>query len=110
MANLVSEYEEFANSVDYDDCGKKMLCILAGKRQHELEWDEEMLVKSYTRRIDYSSPTVQFAVAVQVGSNSPQNCENVYSNCLHTIKELLSLLRDQGISVDIPGTDRDVSF
>jgi len=32
MAGLISEYEVFANSLDFDDCGKKFLCQMSGKK------------------------------------------------------------------------------
>jgi len=108
MRSMTEEYEEYANSLDFDDCGKKLLCQLAGKKAEDMEWDEEMLIKSYSKDIDYTSPTVQFSVATQVGMSSPENCDTVYSNCLLTKQELLSSLRDQGLSVDIPGSDRKI--
>ncbi|XP_023332580.1 uncharacterized protein LOC111704546 isoform X3 [Eurytemora carolleeae] len=88
MADLISEYEVFANSLDFDDCGKKFLCQMSGKKSEDLEWDEEMMV----------------------GKSSVGNCDAVYSNCLLTQEELVDSLRNQGLSVDIPGADRDCSF
>ncbi|XP_023332581.1 uncharacterized protein LOC111704546 isoform X4 [Eurytemora carolleeae] len=68
MADLISEYEVFANSLDFDDCGKKFLCQMSGKKSEDLEWDEEMMV----------------------GKSSVGNCDAVYSNCLLTQEMITS--------------------
>ncbi|XP_023332579.1 uncharacterized protein LOC111704546 isoform X2 [Eurytemora carolleeae] len=90
MADLISEYEVFANSLDFDDCGKKFLCQMSGKKSEDLEWDEEMMVTAYTQPLNYSSPSVQFTVATQVGKSSVGNCDAVYSNCLLTQEMITS--------------------
>eukprot|EP00088_Acartia_fossae_P008904 TRINITY_DN1428_c0_g1_i4.p1 TRINITY_DN1428_c0_g1~~TRINITY_DN1428_c0_g1_i4.p1 ORF type:complete len:173 (-),score=31.83 TRINITY_DN1428_c0_g1_i4:300-818(-) len=111
MGVEIEEYEEHANRLDYDDCGKKFLCLLAGNS--DLEWDEKLIIEKYSinpARMDYTSPTVQFNVATQVGKTNPENCENVYSNCISSLKEMQSFLRSQGLSIDIKGKSSDSSL
>jgi len=110
--NLVYEYEEKANQLDYDDCGKKLICMLATKSDFDLEWDEKLLLKSFTvhpARLDYKSPAIQFHVAAQVGKADGNNCQRFYPNCLSTIEELLQSLR-QGMSIDVWGESSDCSI
>ena len=36
MGEMLNEYAQYANTLDYDDCGKKLLCKLAGKKKGKL--------------------------------------------------------------------------
>jgi len=113
MEKRIREYHEYANRLDYDDCAKKFLCLISGKPDSELDWDEQLLMSVYSvssQQIDYTAPTVQFNVAAQVGYKNSENCENVYSNCFASMEELQKSLRSQGLSIDIEGTSSDCSL
>lgn len=103
---------KYANNIDQEDCAKKMLCQLAGKRRtiggNSLSWDEQLLINAFdVDAIDYASSSVQFNVAVQVGKKEANNCPEVYSRCNLNLEEMLKTLRRQGISFEIPGDEKD---
>merc|ERR1712004_700884 len=86
--------------------GKRLLCEIA-RKEGQLEWDETLLMNYYkANRIDYTSKSLFFNIAVKVGLEG-QLCEEVYPRCILALPELLRILRRQGISFDIPGQDRD---
>jgi len=95
-----------SNKADAEDCAKRLLCEIASK-EGQLEWDEKLLMEYYkANRIDYTSKSLFFNIAVKVGQEG-QKCNEVYPRCILGLPELLRILRRQGISFDIPGKDRD---
>jgi len=95
-----------ANKADAEDCAKRLLCEIA-RKDGQLEWDETLLMDYYrANRIDYTSKSLFFNIAVKVGQEG-QKCNEVYPRCLLGLPELLRILRRQGISFDIPGEERD---
>jgi hypothetical protein len=114
VAKQVSLSYKFANNNDAEDCAKKLLCELAGKRKESkspMAWDEELLLEAFdAEEIDYTSASVQFQVAVKVGKKNESNCRDVYSRCSLDLQQMLKMLRRQGISFIIPGEERDCSI
>jgi len=109
----ISELQELKTRVvkdaifhDSEDCAKKLLCGLAG-RDPPLQWDEELLLNYYNQRVDYSSDTLFFNIAVKVGKDGFRSCTEVYPRCLLDLETLLGMLRRQHISFHIPGQQRD---
>jgi len=106
LEDLREESLMMSNKADAEDCGKRLLCEIA-RKEGQLEWDEKLLVNYYrANRIDYTSKSLFFNIAVKVGQEG-QKCNEVYPRCILGLPELLRILRRQGISFDIPGKDRD---
>merc|ERR1719209_2560320 len=106
LEDLREESLMMSNKADAEDCGKRLLCEIA-RKEGQLEWDEKLLLNYYrANRIDYTSKSLFFNIAVKVGQEG-QNCNEVYPRCILGLPELLRILRRQGISFDIPGKDRD---
>lgn len=108
IGKTVDKTFQYVSKLDAEDCGKKLLCGLAGK-QGKLTWDEELMLKAFQGSIDYTSPYVQLRVAVEVGRRNVTNCKMVYSRCSLQLHEMTKLLRRQGISFEIPGQEKDCS-
>jgi len=106
LKHLKDESMQLINEVDDDDCAKKFLCELARKKG-PLNWDEELLLKNYDAKVDYASMSLFFNIAVKVGKDKERKCSDVYPRCLMSLKEMLNILRRQGISFEIPGDERD---
>jgi len=108
LFDLKKESLLLANKADADDCGKRLLCELAGKRKEELSWDEELMLEYYeASRVDYTSDSLFFNIAVKVGREKERSCTDVYPRCLMALPEMLKILRRQGISFEIPGEEKD---
>jgi len=106
LDDIKEESLMMANKADAEDCAKRLLCEIA-RKEGQLEWDETLLMNYYkANRIDYTSKSLFFNIAVKVGLEG-QLCEEVYPRCVLALPELLRILRRQGISFDIPGQDRD---
>jgi len=106
LDDIKEESLMMANKADAEDCAKRLLCEIA-RKEDQLEWDETLLMNYYkANRIDYTSKSLFFNIAVKVGLEG-QLCEEVYPRCVLALPELLRILRRQGISFDIPGQDRD---
>jgi len=106
LDDIREEMLMMANKADAEDCGKRLLCEIA-RKEDELEWDETLLMDYYkASRIDYTSKSLFFNIAVKVGQEG-QKCNEVYPRCILGLPELLRILRRQGISFDIPGKERD---
>jgi len=113
LEDIKEESLMMANRADAEDCAKRLLCEIARKELYLpdsgdlLEWDEMLLLDYYrANRIDYTSKSLFFNIAVKVGQEG-QKCNEVYPRCILALPELLRILRRQGISFDIPGKDRD---
>lgn len=109
LMSTADEYLSQANHIDYDDCGKKTLCLLASKKKAELEWDESLLLMAFDGQIDYTSPGLHFSTAVQVGKKDKEKCGELYPRCYLMLEELLEGFRSHGFSVDIPSQNRSCS-
>jgi len=106
LEDIREESLMMSNKADAEDCGKRLLCEIA-RKEGKLEWDEKLLMEYYrANRIDYTSKSLFFNIAVKVGQEG-QKCNEVYPRCILALPELLRILRRQGISFDIPGKDRD---
>merc|ERR1719234_2019121 len=106
LEDIKEESLMMANKADAEDCAKRLLCEIA-RKDDQLEWDENLLMDYYrANRIDYTSKSLFFNIAVKVGQEG-QKCNEVYPRCILGLPELLRILRRQGISFDIPGQDRD---
>jgi len=106
LEDIKEESLMMANKADAEDCAKRLLCEIA-RKEEQLEWDENLLMDYYrANRIDYTSKSLFFNIAVKVGQEG-QKCNEVYPRCILGLPELLRILRRQGISFDIPGQDRD---
>merc|ERR1719234_2910349 len=106
LEDIKEESLMMANKADAEDCAKRLLCEIA-RKEDQLEWDETLLMDYYrANRIDYTSKSLFFNIAVKVGQEG-QKCNEVYPRCILGLPELLRILRRQGISFDIPGQDRD---
>merc|ERR1719234_2610496 len=106
LEDIKEESLMMANKADAEDCAKRLLCEIA-RKEEQLEWDENLLMDYYrASRIDYTSKSLFFNIAVKVGQEG-QKCNEVYPRCILGLPELLRILRRQGISFDIPGQDRD---
>merc|ERR1711971_201727 len=106
LEDIKEESLMMANKADAEDCAKRLLCEIA-RKEDQLEWDENLLMDYYrANRIDYTSKSLFFNIAVKVGQEG-QKCNEVYPRCILGLPELLRILRRQGISFDIPGQDRD---
>jgi len=106
LEDIREESLMMANKADAEDCAKRLLCEIA-RKEDQLEWDETLLMDYYrANRIDYTSKSLFFNIAVKVGQEG-QKCNEVYPRCILGLPELLRILRRQGISFDIPGKEKD---
>jgi len=98
-----------ANELDVESCAKKFLCELA-KTKGELEWDEELVLKQFTKKVDWTSSSLFFNIAVKLGNEDKRTCSTIYPMCSLSKEDMTDVFRRQGISFTIPGKDRNCMF
>ena len=64
----MSEYLQQALSSDKNDCVKRVICHLNSFDLGRAKmWDEKLIAKAVSQKINYTSPSMHLQVAVNVG-------------------------------------------
>lgn len=96
-----------AHLEDSGDCIKRLLCELQSKKDQDLPWDEILIKKSVASKIDYMSPILQLQLAVDLGTKQgPKQCSVVYSRCAFDSDVIMELMRQQGTSLELSGSNQ----
>lgn len=111
---------------DSSDCVKRLLCELQAIKDRDLSWDEYVIKKSILPVLDYSSPTLQFNIAADVGRQEGiDQCSIVYNRsvdktpgikktlkfgrfffrCVFDSSDIMKLMRQRGTSLELPTND-----
>ena len=90
-----------AHFEDSSDCVKRLLCELQSKSE-DLSWDEILIQNMIEPKIDYTDPTLQFSLAVDLGRKQDAlQCSIVYSRCVFDSDDIMELMRQRGTSLQL---------
>ena len=91
-----------AHIEDSSDCIKRLLCELQSKNDVDLSWDELLIKGAISSAIDYTSPTLQFQLAVGLGRRQGlDQCSTVYSRCSFDSDDIMEMMRQRGTSLEL---------
>ena len=91
-----------AHVEDSSDCVKRLLCELQSKNDVDLSWDELLIKGAISSAIDYTSSTLQFQLAVDLGRRQGlEQCATVYSRCSFDADDIMEMMRQRGTSLDL---------
>ncbi|CAB4067279.1 unnamed protein product [Lepeophtheirus salmonis] len=68
----------------------------------ERTWDERIIAEAISPKLVFKSQHIQLQLAARLGYAQPSQCYDVYSRCPFEKHQLMTLIRQRGMSLNIP--------
>ncbi|QQP48649.1 Uncharacterized protein FKW44_009025, partial [Caligus rogercresseyi] len=101
VPELLSE----SSTDDTSECIKKLICILHGITPKRRTWDEQKIVEAISPKLEFQSQNIQLQLAAKLGRTKPAQCPEVYSRCPFDKDQLMTLIRQRGMSLSLPTSE-----